>query len=390
MTPWTTCPDHPRSRGVYATAFIDAAHNRGSSPLARGLRHQPADRRDGPGIIPARAGFTTASRTTRSTTWDHPRSRGVYWRAAWPPCTPRGSSPLARGLLYSAYSHSHSPRIIPARAGSTDGWGALLNTVGDHPRSRGVYRRPGSRRRRASGSSPLARGLLRDLHGEQRRVRIIPARAGYTPRGLPALRQRQDHPRLRGVYGVDLGRLRRRRGSSPLARGLHEDALARLADGGIIPARAGFAWRSRRRRRWRRDHPRSRGVYASPRQSTKCANGSSPLARGLPGAGPGRGTTMWIIPARAGFTGRGMTPATRSPDHPRSRGVYVAMIRMAYVGWGSSPLARGLRSGSRHPDPPEPDHPRSRGVYCTCPGSRWPPRGSSPLARGLRQWISML
>ena len=34
-------------------------------------------------------------------------------------------------------------------------------------------------------------------------------------------------------------------------------------------------------------------------------------------------------------------------DHPRSRGVYGMVLRLIISGVGSSPLARGLRTGSR-------------------------------------------
>ena len=73
--------------------------------------------------------------------------------------------------------------------------------------------------------------------------------------------------------------------------------------------------------------------------------GSSPLARGLRWS-PGRSRVEdRIIPARAGFTVRPRPPAGRAPDHPRSRGVYaVAAVTRAATA-GSSPLARGLREG---------------------------------------------
>ena len=69
-----------------------------------------------------------------------------------------------------------------------------------------------------------------------------------------------------------------------------------------------------------------------------------------------------IIPARAGFTPPAPTPARRSRDHPRSRGVY--------------PRIPCHRLGG-------PDHPRSRGVYWSTPSSSSATGGSSPLARGL-------
>ena len=92
----------------------------------------------------------------------------------------------------------------------------------------------------------------------------------------------------------------------------------------IIPARAGFTPPLRRRRRRRRDHPRSRGVYVlALRQYLPC-RGSSPLARGLPFLDGFRGVEDRIIPARAGFTGVSPTGTYRWEDHPRSRGVYRA------------------------------------------------------------------
>ena len=50
-----------------------------------------------------------------------------------------GSSPLARGLLCVAVSGLAGQGIIPARAGFTWGGEPLALSVGDHPRSRGVY-----------------------------------------------------------------------------------------------------------------------------------------------------------------------------------------------------------------------------------------------------------
>ena len=70
--------------------------------------------------------------------------------------------------------------------------------------------------------------------------------------------------------------------------------------------------------------------------------GSSPLARGLRWS-PGRSRVEdRIIPARAGFTVRPRPPAGRAPDHPRSRGVYEVIWRDTEAKSGSSPLARGL------------------------------------------------
>ena len=97
------------------------------------------------------------------------------------------------------------------------------------------------------------------------------------------------------------------------------------------------------------DHPRSRGVY-SRRISTCGADwGSSPLARGLRSAHPYRRYRPGIIPARAGFTARCTVVHETMPDHPRSRGGYKVNGRYIQVPKGSSPLARGLRGTPRPP-----------------------------------------
>ena len=153
------------------------------------------------------------------------------------------------------------------------------------------------------GSSPLARGLRIIRPKSNAQIRIIPARAGFTPRPHRRCGRWRDHPRSRGVYSRDCRGRWRRRGSSPLARGLLAYVVKGNGDYGIIPARAGFTsaatcWGVRKS-----DHPRSRGVYRPTDPSEAFRSGSSPLARGL------REAFVWvswgsrIIPARAGFTG---------------------------------------------------------------------------------------
>ena len=173
-------------------------------------------------------------------------------------------------------------------------------------------------------------------------------------------------------------------GSSPLARGLPRSTRPCGRRNRIIPARAGFT---------------SRRLSRASRMA-----GSSPLARGLleiPDLGQKRGR---IIPARAGFT-RSETRKQCSPaDHPRSRGVYSDPSWPVTRAIGSSPLARGLRGResaaadreriiparagfttvSDRPHTKLGDHPRSRGVYATTIWTAVMMPGSSPLARGLR------
>ena len=201
---WLAGTDHPRSRGVYLQMRVLDGSNKGSSPLARGLLLYP---------VLVRAMFS-----------DHPRSRGVYIEEEEDYEDLPGSSPLARGLRAFSGKSSIVGRIIPARAGFTCVRVCACVSFSDHPRSRGVYSASTVKLLPVPGSSPLARGLRDDVGGSHCEFRIIPARAGFTWTPTSASWTLGDHPRSRGVYIRDFrGRLSPG-GSSPLARGLPLDA----------------------------------------------------------------------------------------------------------------------------------------------------------------------
>ena len=343
----------------------------GSSPLARGLLTELRRLSEEVRIIPARAGFTIIASTVDLELPDHPRSRGVY-------------SALRSDFVRNKW-------IIPARAGFTTSSASRWPRTRDHPRSRGVYAVPGrpsgsgrdhprsrgvydieyTGQAGRRGSSPLARGLRRRHRRPRRRGRIIPARAGFTGGWRPDPPGRRDHPRSRGVYVGDELIVPMPGGSSPLARGLRGGECEPVALGRIIPARAGFTLRCRAPPRWPlgssplarglrpdpmlllrpgSDHPRSRGVYEQSITSGLGGAGSSPLARGLRALRPVADAAGGIIPARAGFT-LAMERFDRCMrDHPRSRGVYTSGCIRCPARVGSSPLARGLRTGGRAPD----------------------------------------
>ena len=194
--------------------------------------------------------------------------------------------------------------------------------IRDHPRSRGVYGRKSLSLATLLGSSPLARGLPHMSIDPMAALRIIPARAGFTRDWMPRRWRLSDHPRSRGVYEFPSIPAAWGAGSSPLARGLHQMYNAIMANGGIIPARAGFTGSGSQAGGHEADHPRSRGVYRASFFSDIAHEGSSPLARGLPGRDYGHPERTRIIPARAGFTWKAPRASLGPPDHPRSRGVY--------------------------------------------------------------------
>ena len=294
--------DHPRSRGVYHGNDAILAPAEGSSPLARGLLGDLAKGGIEKRIIPARAGFTSTRRLTITPTWDHPRSRGVYSGGRSSPRPRRGSSPLARGLLYITFIFLGTKWIIPARAGFTrEGHGIHLRP-GDHPRSRGVYGTACESWVTLKGSSPLARGLHQARLRRPGLRRIIPARAGFTSSRPGSVFSGWDHPRSRGVYHLSNETSSADSGSSPLARGLPLSNFHHTRSPGIIPARAGFTGTFRLSQFQGQDHPRSRGVYAESPAPGASGPGSSPLARGLRPEQADPDRRRRIIPARAGFT----------------------------------------------------------------------------------------
>ena len=201
--------DHPRSRGVDNQHCRVDVNDAGSSPLARGRRRTLGDTARPRGIIPARAGSTSATPPGGWYFPDHPRSRGVDW-VIWSRCAVMsGSSPLARGRRLRYGRVRRWSGIIPARAGSTVGGSRVGARLWDHPRSRGVDRQREMLSNCFKGSSPLARGRPTDRNRPGRWRRIIPARAGSTAPEADWGHRLEDHPRSRGVDGSAGTRLKR-------------------------------------------------------------------------------------------------------------------------------------------------------------------------------------
>ncbi len=130
-------------------------------------------------------------------------------------------------------------------------------------------------------------------------------------------------------------------GSSPLARGRPGAPSSSTRAPGIIPARAGSTHTYQRMVSSSVDHPRSRGVDKRGGRVPPERPGSSPLARGRRGHGYRGLVEDGIIPARAGSTRLCSWPTTALRDHPRSRGVDKAPAAYRIACGGSSPLARG-------------------------------------------------
>ena len=183
----------------------------------------------------------------------------------------------------------------------------------DHPRSRGEYALLAQLKGKLMGSSPLSRGIpyaspdyQREFatasHGVERERGIIPALAGNTTPPPGSWSPARDHPRSRGEYMLPWQPCPKRRGSSPLSRGILPASASSRRAHGIIPALAGNTPPSPNQSPCGRDHPRSRGEYCFCCPSRMLRPGSSPLSRGIPQACGRQEWEVGIIPALAGNT----------------------------------------------------------------------------------------
>ena len=132
-------------------------------------------------------------------------------------------------------------------------------------------------------------------------------------------------------------------GSSPLTRGPLGSQGRRKPGRRLIPARAGSITTATPPPAQALAHPRSRGEHMTVQDKGEYILGSSPLARGTRSGQPSTHTTRGLIPARAGNTREEVFVRRYWAAHPRSRGEHPTCLASGAVMTGSSPLARGTR-----------------------------------------------
>ena len=172
----------------------------GSSPHTRGALYRALAILEGSRIIPAYAGSTGVRRSSSTPISDHPRIRGEHFEPSPRGDLTSGSSPHTRGARSPPFAPGRNPGIIPAYAGSTPASRPLAARVADHPRIRGEHRLGDARRRRVEGSSPHTRGAPRRQAVRVEKGGIIPAYAGSTRARRGPRTGRADHPRIRGEH----------------------------------------------------------------------------------------------------------------------------------------------------------------------------------------------
>ena len=231
-------------------------------------------------LIPARAGNTESLEASSASHEAHPRSHGEHSSGLSSSGCSGGSSPLARGTRILLVTLLRYRRLIPARAGNTVVLLSARIVLPAHPRSRGEHIMVDASVSHRRGSSPLARGTLRESVKHRARERLIPARAGNTRPGVTREPSCPAHPRSRGEHWWMLWLWWSRSGSSPLARGTRQRQSHVPGHVRLIPARAGNTYFPPFRARAGTAHPRSRGEHSLVIMCQPAMFGSSPLARG--------------------------------------------------------------------------------------------------------------
>ncbi len=146
--------------------------------------------------------------------------RGEYWHLIGIVSQPKGSPPLARGILIFCINRIRVQRITPACAGNTVPPSTDDICHEDHPRLRGEYIDIRKSIDNNIGSPPLARGIPCSWTSFTSRFGITPACAGNTSCRSKYCSPSEDHPRLRGEYGAYHAFSLFLIGSPPLARGI--------------------------------------------------------------------------------------------------------------------------------------------------------------------------
>ena len=166
---------------------------------------------------------------------------------------------------------------------------------------------------------------MRGENGKRRTIEIIddgssPHARGKHDQDFQNLRSWGLIPACAGKTSMDSLPLVLSTGSSPHARGklLQRGAIGVM--GGLIPACAGKTALSTWARLVLPAHPRMRGENASLFLKKNDHQGSSPHARGKPVGATNLGLCGGLIPACAGKTARNWGVFTPGGAHPRMRG----------------------------------------------------------------------
>ena len=171
---------HPRACGENIVSYAAVILLCGSSPRVRGKLRGRVGTHLHAGLIPARAGKTPVKGGGHWMNPAHPRACGENYPDVGIQVVRVGSSPRVRGKLHTMYFLHSTDGLIPARAGKTSASRSAPSKTKAHPRACGENDALAEGSSIGAGSSPRVRGKHRvgGLLGHD--AGLIPARAGKT------------------------------------------------------------------------------------------------------------------------------------------------------------------------------------------------------------------
>ena len=206
-----------------------------SSPRERGKLQAPGRAQRRAGLIPAWAGKTDIPSHEQRRRGAHPRMGGENVVVCLPPSATAGSSPHGRGKRSLRGGQTLRSGLIPARAGKTTAWCALDNPAWAHPRMGGENVTRYMCDSMLAGSSPHGRGKPLGIVDNRPRFGRIPAWAGKTRSTISEAWSSPAHPRAGGENrSVRSGRTHSG-GSSPHGRGKRPTTSHQLEHMGAHP-----------------------------------------------------------------------------------------------------------------------------------------------------------
>ena len=128
---------HPRAGGENLGQVRGCQAHQGSSPRGRGKPLSTPRVVSSPGLIPARAGKTCCTRTRSAHRPAHPRAGGENGCGRRPRVSVKGSSPRGRGKHPLGVAFRAHDGLIPARAGKTTATTLTALRPRAHPRAGG-------------------------------------------------------------------------------------------------------------------------------------------------------------------------------------------------------------------------------------------------------------
>ena len=168
----------------------------------------------------------------------------------------RGSPPRVRGTVAFIYLLWYNFRITPACAGNSLADEPRSENREDHPRVCGEQRLPSPSNPSLIGSPPRVRGTGGGIRPPEPSIRITPACAGNSPRGVPIAGDAGDHPRVCGEQLLIRCLFQQKPGSPPRVRGTAPLTCSYVYPSRITPACAGNSGGHLRLCRVYGDHPR--------------------------------------------------------------------------------------------------------------------------------------